>query len=85
MVSVIETEVEVLTVVDVTVTVGILSNDEQNDVADGATRKAPTTTETRAHSSSLSPRASSATELAAANDSRSEPTYTRILNCSVSY
>jgi hypothetical protein len=67
------TEVEVVASVFVTVAVGILSNDEQKEVAVGAPLRLLTTAEMSWHSSFFSwsrSRAFSVTEVAAAKDSR---------------
>lgn len=52
-VSTIEVTVNVLTASEVTVTVGMLSRDEQNSVADGTASSPSTTGEMRSHSVSL--------------------------------
>jgi hypothetical protein len=80
--SVFATEVAVVANVLVTVAVGILSSDEQNAVAVGAPLRLFTTAEISWHSSCfnwLRSRAFSATEVAAANDSRNGAKHERIL------
>jgi hypothetical protein len=81
-VSSIETTVDVLTATEVTVTVGMLRNDEQNSAAVGKARSSSTTGEISWHSVSLtsaSPGISFWAELAAANERRSEVMEVRIL------
>ena len=81
-VSAIEIRVDVLTAVEVTVMVGMLSSDEQNSVADGTVRSSSTVGEMSLHSeslSSLSPGTSSWAEQATAKESRNEATDVRIM------
>lgn len=81
-VSAMDVRVDVLMAIEVTVTVGMLSSDEQNSLADGTMRKPSTTGEMSPHSESLSSvrlGTSSWAELATARESRSEEMDARIL------